>query len=54
MGTPPFYLGKVGAGAEAQSGELRAHGNTPALLFHVKYNLYNRYLLLTNPNRLII
>jgi len=33
MATPPFCLGQVGAGAEAQSGELRAQGKTPALLF---------------------
>jgi len=33
MGTPPFCYGKVGAGVEAQSGELRAQGKTPALFF---------------------
>jgi len=34
MGTPPFCYGKIGAGAEAQSAELRAQGKTPALLLH--------------------
>jgi hypothetical protein len=40
MKTPPFCLGKVRAGAEAQSVVLRAQGKTPALFFHWFYSKY--------------